>query len=391
MKKLFGLTVFLFFAGLFCFAGETKINWSDGETNLASFYDADNEVENPVITEEEENTIIESLPFEIEDRGEVVSLTDDSLEDVISAVENSGAPAFKPREYDPLEKAYVKVVEIKQLPGVFLYLFSNRDVQNIALLRASAYSEMDLGVLTHGQRFGKNPILQYKKKEGETRSVIVDRKEELLNIEVLAKGHDIPGNKMIEFLKRYSELSSDDIAKDPYAQQLLAIEKAVMHSIKQKAKKYGYNNEGNNNFVIVSFSLTDEEALKSIGPHEFLHAQFFTQPKFKEAVIKCLEALENDPEKKHLIVDAVKFLKEGAYPNIDKDKELRANEIMAYMISPNNYEYLSNHEREYMRNLSTLVNDLRPYIFDFIGNYKKEEGWKIEPVITKIKRDEETK
>lgn len=209
-----------------------------------------------------------------------------------------------PRRFVPgyAEKAEVIVVPIKDAPGVYLLIVNGSVEMNTLLLRISTFVEI------HPELYVGNQLYHQR-----------------------AAGHDLQGKDILKYIEAVKSNPLAFVASDSMdtSQQLRLNQERefLFETILPLLHK-------NSNSVFLG--VFSDGKLRVIS-HEFLHAQFFTNPEIKSSVINFWQNKVHQDDKL-AFKEAVKIHYNTA------DEELMANEFFAFILEKDaeiNFKYNS--------------------------------------------------
>ena len=195
-------------------------------------------------------------------------------------------------------EGYTQCRETVEIPDAFLCQSSTREEMNSALLRASFFIE---GL---SDPSNKGPI---KRQDDSDYGYYKD----------IIGGHDLRGEDLLRFHKKSQEecaagkndakVCADAFEKDMFETFI------VPEATKRK------------NFVVITFASRDGSGWRDVVTHEIMHAQYFTQPLYKEAVDAFWET-DVSPQDKASVIASLSQYYDGS------DELLMKNEFQAYML-----------------------------------------------------------
>ncbi len=195
-------------------------------------------------------------------------------------------------------EGYTQCRETVEIPDAFLCQSSTRDEMNSALLRASFFIE-GLSDPSNKGRIKRQDDSDYEYYKD------------------IIGGHDLRGEDLLRFHKKSQEECA--AGKNDAKVCADAFEKDMFETfIVPEASK-------RKNFVVITFASRDGSGWRDVVTHEIMHAQYFTQPLYKETVDAFWET-DVSAQDKALVIASLSQYYDGS------DELLMKNEFQAYML-----------------------------------------------------------
>ena len=279
---------------------------------------------NTTMTEEKITGPSADIPLKIIYSETPVAVSDSAaLQKVKDEVASYGVLPTK--QFDPSKNlTAVKCFETAEVKGTVFCVFNSRKAQSEILLRSDSFVEATKGkYFTRADFFSTGPI---KEQSGVGRDFFEYCRGNTPAYDGI-RGYDLPGKKFNAFLNKNlkdTTAAADDKTLQTYSRMESLFLDFMQNTIRAK---YG------NNYTLIS-SLANDDFIPILS-HEFLHAQYFTEPKFAKNVNSYVDSLEGTKELEMFTKFAVAT---KAYTNIDKIKSFRDNEFLAFMLATGSYE-----------------------------------------------------
>ncbi|MGB2579668.1 hypothetical protein AAIR98_001587 [Elusimicrobium simillimum] len=264
------------------------------------------------------------LPLKINyNDGEALPITQKAVLDKVYT-QTASYGVINAWDFNPLEhESFVKCFEVEEIKSTVICVFNSQKTMNQVLLRTNIYVED-----TDGKEYiSKKDFYSDKKfnRSGITRTYI----NEMLGNggkHYGARGYDLPGQKINMFLTLNDNDSTKPALTDAKTKIYAKQEEDFLSFLKTIKNKFA------NNYTLIT-AISNGDYIFTIS-HEVLHAQYFSDKKFRKNVDSYINSNINTPPLELLS----KYLKEWAFASIEEDLVLRNNEMLAFLLATQTYE-----------------------------------------------------